>query len=127
MPLTKIDRIDSHTQLALWKMDESEGQLLSRYPYMASPLAGIKSETRRRERLTACALLEALTGNGQPQIGHDKSGKPCHGGLINHCRGRAFKSSEFFFYNGKSRNARHIQKRKYQKTEDRIARKISNS
>lgn len=90
MPLTKIDRIDSHTQLALWKMDESEEQLLSRYPYMASPLAGIKSETRRRERLTACALLETLTGNGQPQIGHDKSGKPDidNGSIsISHTRG----------------------------------------
>lgn len=90
MPLTRIDRIDSHTQLALWKMDEGEDQLLSRYPYMASPLASIKSETRRRERLTACALLEALTRNGQPQIGHDQSGKPAIGNgsiSISHTRG----------------------------------------
>lgn len=90
MPLTRIDRIDSHTQLALWKMDEGEDQLLSRYPYMASPLASIKSETRRRERLTACALLEALTGNGQPQIGHDQSGNPAIGNgsiSISHTRG----------------------------------------
>lgn len=90
MPLTRIDRIDSHTQLALWKMDEGEDQLLSRYPYMGSPLASIKSETRRRERLTACALLEALTGNGQPQIGHDLGGKPAidNGSIsISHTRG----------------------------------------
>ncbi|MGI6224277.1 MAG: 4'-phosphopantetheinyl transferase family protein [Prevotella sp.] len=90
MPLIRIDHLENQTQLALWSMEESEEEWLSRYPYMAGQLVNIKSETRRKEHLTACGLLEALTGCKQPNIRHDEAGKPytdCGSISISHTRG----------------------------------------
>ena len=76
MPLIRIDEVSTETKLALWYMEESDQELLGRYPYMAQSLENMRSRTRRQERLCACALLEAVTGDRQPVIHHDAKGKP---------------------------------------------------
>lgn len=77
MPLMRIEKVGNETQLALWHMTESDQELLQRYPYMADVVSSVGSTTRRQERLCACALLEALTGDRHPMIKHDANGKPC--------------------------------------------------
>lgn len=76
MPLIRIDEVSTETKLALWYMEESDQELLVRYPYMAQSIENMRSRTRRQERLCACALLEAVTGDRQPVIHHNAKGKP---------------------------------------------------
>ena len=77
MPLIRIDEVSTETKLALWYMEESDQELLVRYPYMAQSLENMRSRTRRQEKLCACALLEAVTAERQAIVYDNAKGKPC--------------------------------------------------
>lgn len=89
MPLTKIDTVGDGVRLALWQITERVAQLpVPQY----LDLSGIHSESRIKEELVICQLLQALTCRYDLQINHEPSGKPVVDGYqisLSHTRGWA--------------------------------------
>lgn len=89
MPLINIRTIGDGIRLALWKMTETENELCHMVHYDFTEL---QSHNRRKELLTECCLLYALTGDRSLRIDHQTSGKPLLQGYevsISHTRGWA--------------------------------------
>ena len=89
MPLIKIETVGDNVRLALWEMTEKVDELP--HPYNVD-LSALHSEVRRKENLTAYALLRELTGIDNLVISHEPSGKPRIDGFeigISHTRGWA--------------------------------------
>ncbi len=72
-------KVDDHTTLAVWKMEESEEQLLSLFSRLRNiyeeKIATMTNSHRRLEYLSVRALLLHLLGK-EPNIVYDKNGKP---------------------------------------------------
>ena len=88
MPLTRKQRIDHDTWLAIWKMEESLDSL-PRPRHV--DLSQYKAQ-RLREKLTEYALLEELANRDDLVISHDKDGAPLVEGFhvsISHTKGWA--------------------------------------
>lgn len=89
MPLVNIKTISNGIRLALWQMTETEDELCQMVHY---DFTDLQSHNRRRELLTECCLLYALTGDRKLKIDHQTSGKPLLPGFevsISHTRGWA--------------------------------------
>lgn len=68
----------SDVQVGLWRMDESEDEILHANPSLYSLLPDIssmKSQTLRLERLAVAALLESMFGQAVP-VEHNDAGRP---------------------------------------------------
>lgn len=88
MPLTRKQRLDNDTWLAIWKMDEPLDSLPR--PRQAD-LSQYKTQ-RLREKLTEYLLLSELTSKNSLVINHDKDGAPQVDGYhvsISHTKGWA--------------------------------------
>lgn len=92
--MSLIARLDitKNTLLGVWKMDDSEDELLALYPHLRKEVECFSSAARRMERLSVYALLYELTGNSALVISHNEDGKPYVEGYrvsISHTRGYA--------------------------------------
>lgn len=88
MPLTRKQRLDDDSWLAVWKMDEPLDSLPR--PRQVD-LSQYKSQ-RLREKLTEYALLSELAGQDSLVIDHDEDGAPLVEGFhisISHTKGWA--------------------------------------
>lgn len=95
MPLISIERINDHTRLGLWQIEDSIDGLLHSDPSLGQlddVVRVFRSETRRREVLAVYALLFAMTGDRSMRIDHDELSRPLLPGFhisISHTRGYA--------------------------------------
>ena len=76
MALFSLYQVSTDVRLGLWRMDETPGQLLGKYPFLQSEVEQFRNDGRKLERLSVYALLFEMTGNEQLRIGHDPSGRP---------------------------------------------------
>lgn len=94
MPLVSVRRARRDTRLGIWRMTEDEASLLADNPWLESLsdcYGGLKSDTRRRERLTTLILIMELTGQILP-LSHNDADKPLLEGWhvgVSHTRGWA--------------------------------------
>lgn len=94
MPLVSVRRTGRDTRLGIWRMTEDETSLLAGHPWLAGLSEcydSLKSDIRRRERLTTLILIRELTGQILP-LGHNDADKPLLDGWyvgVSHTRGWA--------------------------------------
>ena len=76
MPALSIERINAHTLLGCWKVEESYEELISRFGHLENVVSHYKNLNRRRDKLCVYALLYLMTGDTSLAITHNDEGKP---------------------------------------------------
>ena len=76
MPLTFKRVYGRGAVLAVWRMDETEGELERMARPYGVDTSGFRSESRRKEKLCTAILVGEITGTAHFTISHDSHGKP---------------------------------------------------
>ena len=76
MPVLSVQRINAHTLLGCWKVEESYDDLIMRYGHLTDVVSHYKSIHRRISKLCVYALLYQMTGDETLIITHNDDGKP---------------------------------------------------
>lgn len=76
MPVLSVQRINAHTLLGCWKVEESYDDLIMRYGHLTDVVSHYKSIHRRISKLCVYALLYQMTGDTSLIITHNDDGKP---------------------------------------------------
>jgi len=91
--IERVERLSDHVGMAVWRMEESVDELLSRHVWLVryrDEIGAFHNEARRKERLCEHLLIHALAGRDL-QLRHGEAGEPHvdgHGISISHTRGR---------------------------------------
>lgn len=77
MPLLKVINIETACKIAVWKIDESLDELITKtnngYKDVLKPF---KNESRKKQSLACRILLQKLLINDEVSVDYDKNGKP---------------------------------------------------
>lgn len=76
MPALSVERINTHTLLGCWKVEESYEELISHFGHLEKVVSRYKNLNRRRDKLCVYALLYQMTGDTSLIISHNDDGKP---------------------------------------------------
>ena len=76
MALIFRDEIAGEAVIGIWKIEEDENEVLSRYPHLADIVKPYARSERRMEKLAAYLLLYSLQTDAHLLISHNAEGKP---------------------------------------------------